>query len=80
MVLVLDLQVLPRHLDRIAPLFSYGTCSFAIEKSKEATARVVVWRELGVARSYTMESTYCGADQGQLKVSLFHNKLYTNML
>lgn len=41
-----------------------------MEKSKEATARVVVWKELGVARSYTMESTYCGADQGQHKVSI----------
>lgn len=62
-------QVLPRHLNRTAPFFNYSFCSFAVEKSKEATARVVVWRELGVARSYTMESTYCGADQGQCKVS-----------
>ena len=61
-------QVLPHHLDRLAPFFSYNFCSFAVEKSKEATARVVVWKELGVARSYTMESTYCGADQGPNKV------------
>lgn len=62
------LQVLPRHLDRIASFFSYSCCNFAVDKSKESTARVVVWKELGVARSYTMESTYCGADQGQHKV------------
>ena len=40
-----------------------------VEKSKEATARVVVWRRLGVKRSYTMESTYCGTDQGPLEVN-----------
>lgn len=67
---ILILQVLPRHLDKIAPFFSYNFCSFVVEKSKEATARVVVWKELGIARSYTMESTYCGADQGQHKVSI----------
>ena len=39
-----------------------------MEKSKESTARIVVFKELGVARSYTVESTYCGADQGPYKV------------
>uniref|UniRef100_A0A3B4A6M4 Peptidase M14 domain-containing protein n=1 Tax=Periophthalmus magnuspinnatus TaxID=409849 RepID=A0A3B4A6M4_9GOBI len=37
------------------------------EKSRSATARVVVWREIGVLRSYTMESTYNGCDQGIYK-------------
>ena len=55
-------------LDRLASLFNLQSCSFKVEKSKETTARVVVWRELGVKRSYTMESTYCGADQGLYKV------------
>jgi len=32
-----------------------------------STARVVVWKEIGVTRSYTMESTYCGCDQGQFR-------------
>lgn len=60
-------------MDRIAPFFSFANCRFAVNKSKEATARVVVCKELGVIRSYTMESTYCGADQGQHKV---HKTLY----
>lgn len=45
-----------------------SSCSFVVEKSKESTARVVVWREIGVQRSYTMESTLCGCDQGRYKV------------
>ncbi|XP_027632273.1 cytosolic carboxypeptidase 1-like [Tupaia chinensis] len=44
-----------------------SSCSFVVEKSKESTARVVVWREIGVQRSYTMESTLCGCDQGKYK-------------
>ncbi|XP_028418309.1 cytosolic carboxypeptidase 1-like isoform X2 [Dendronephthya gigantea] len=60
-------RTLPRILHSIAPAFSFQNCSFVVESSKESTARVVVWRELGVTRSYTMESTYCGTDQGPYK-------------
>ncbi|CAB1319461.1 unnamed protein product, partial [Coregonus sp. 'balchen'] len=58
---------LPKILSQMAPAFSMASCSFVVERSKEATARVVVWREIGVQRSYTMESTLCGCDQGKYK-------------
>ncbi|KAI3372802.1 hypothetical protein L3Q82_023259 [Scortum barcoo] len=58
---------LPKILSQIAPAFSMASCSFVVERSKESTARVVVWREIGVQRSYTMESTLCGCDQGKYK-------------
>ncbi|KAJ8412935.1 hypothetical protein AAFF_G00105170 [Aldrovandia affinis] len=60
-------RTIPKTLDRIAPAFSFNSCSYLVEKSREATARVVVWRELGVLRSYTLESTYNGCDQGIYK-------------
>ncbi|XP_063304948.1 cytosolic carboxypeptidase 4 [Pelobates fuscus] len=60
-------RTLPKILDKIAPAFSMGSCSFLVEKSRESTARVVVWKEIGVLRSYTMESTYCGFNQGSYK-------------
>ncbi|XP_029473132.1 cytosolic carboxypeptidase 1 isoform X2 [Rhinatrema bivittatum] len=60
-------RVLPKILSHIAPAFCMNSCSFVVEKSKESTARVVVWREIGVQRSYTMESTLCGCDQGKYK-------------
>lgn len=60
-------RTLPRVLHNIAPAFSLGSCSFIVEPSKESTARVVVWKEIGVIRSYTMESTYSGCDQGPYK-------------
>nr|KAF6331458.1 ATP/GTP binding protein 1 [Pipistrellus kuhlii] len=60
-------RTLPKILSHIAPAFCMSSCSFVVEKSKESTARVVVWREIGVQRSYTMESTLCGCDQGKYK-------------
>ncbi|KAM9167838.1 cytosolic carboxypeptidase 1 isoform 2-T3 [Mergus octosetaceus] len=60
-------RTLPKILSQTAPAFCMGSCSFVVEKSKESTARVVVWREIGVQRSYTMESTLCGCDQGKYK-------------
>ncbi|XP_051776799.1 cytosolic carboxypeptidase 4 isoform X1 [Erpetoichthys calabaricus] len=60
-------RTLPKILDRIAPAFAFNSCNFLVEKSRQSTARVVVWKEIGVLRSYTMESTYCGFDQGVYK-------------
>ncbi|XP_042198931.1 cytosolic carboxypeptidase 4 isoform X2 [Callorhinchus milii] len=60
-------QILPKVLDTMSAAFAISSCSFLVEKSREATARVVVWREIGVLRSYTMESTYCGCNQGNYK-------------
>jgi len=60
-------KTLPRILNAIAPAFSIQSCNYVMEKSKESTARVVVFKELGILRSYTLESTYCGADQGPYK-------------
>ncbi|XP_054999544.1 cytosolic carboxypeptidase 4 [Sorex araneus] len=57
-------RVLPQILDKLAPAFTLSSCSFLVEKSRASTARVVVWRELGVVRSYTMEASYCGCNQG----------------
>ncbi|XP_038603282.1 cytosolic carboxypeptidase 4 [Tachyglossus aculeatus] len=58
-------RTLPKILDKVAPAFVMSSCSFLVEKSRAATARVVVWRELGILRSYTMESSYCGCNQGR---------------
>ncbi|XP_039714379.1 cytosolic carboxypeptidase 4 [Pteropus medius] len=57
-------RTLPKILDQLAPAFTMSSCSFVVEKSRASTARVVVWREMGVSRSYTMESSYCGCNQG----------------
>ncbi|XP_021120451.1 cytosolic carboxypeptidase 4 isoform X1 [Heterocephalus glaber] len=60
-------RTLPKILDKLAPAFTMSSCSFLVEKSRASTARVVVWREVGVSRSYTMETSYCGCNRGPYK-------------
>lgn len=60
-------RTIAKTLDRIAPAFSFNSCNYLVEKSRSATARVVVWREIGVLRSYTMETTYNGFNLGIYK-------------
>ncbi|XP_054859078.1 cytosolic carboxypeptidase 4 [Eublepharis macularius] len=60
-------RTLAKVLDKVAPAFLMSSCSFLVEKSRAATARVVAWREIGVLRSYTMESTFCGCSHGLYK-------------
>jgi cytosolic carboxypeptidase protein 2/3 len=52
--------------------FSYRDCHFKVTPGRESTARVVVARELHVANSYTVESTYCGSNQGPLAGKQFN--------
>ncbi|OAF69351.1 hypothetical protein A3Q56_02928, partial [Intoshia linei] len=51
-------------LNKYTSLFSLKQSNFAIEKSKESTARICLWREFGIKNSYTMESTFCGFNEG----------------
>ncbi|THD24132.1 Cytosolic carboxypeptidase 1 [Fasciola hepatica] len=50
-------------LDDLAPAFAKRSCMYVVNKAKETTARVAVWREFGVIRSYTIEASYCGVTQ-----------------
>jgi len=59
-------KIFPGLLCRSSDCFSFDDCCFKIQKSKESTARVVTYRELGVVNSYTLEASFCGADFGPL--------------
>lgn len=58
-------RIFPYLLEKQAETFSFNDCAFSVQKSKESTARVVVWRELGISNSYTLESSFCGSDFGK---------------
>ncbi|CAD5208252.1 unnamed protein product [Bursaphelenchus xylophilus] len=60
-------QALPELLDKHADGFSLKDCRYSISKAKEPSARIALWRQFGLDRCYTMESTYCGFDQGPFK-------------
>eukprot|EP00347_Sterkiella_histriomuscorum_P022736 403337354 len=58
-------RIFPYLLDKLGETFNFNDCAFAVQKSKESTARVVGWKELGITNSFTLEASFCGADFGQ---------------
>ena len=61
-------RVFPRMLCKNAPdMFSFNSSRFVVQKSKEGTGRVMIWREAGIQNSYTLEATFAGSTQGKLK-------------
>ena len=55
-------RIFPSLLEKNSDIFSFSDWSFAVQKSKESTFRVVMWKELGITNSFTLESSFCGAD------------------
>lgn len=55
---------LPRNFALKCSMFDLKSCRFHNEKSKEPTARVVLYKDLGVQSSFTLECTYNGFDIG----------------
>ncbi|KAJ7329969.1 hypothetical protein JRQ81_016143 [Phrynocephalus forsythii] len=54
-------RVFPLIMSKNCPdKFSFSDCSFKIQKSKEGTGRVVMWK-MGISNSYTLEVTFCGS-------------------
>eukprot|EP00644_Phytophthora_capsici_P004120 jgi/Phyca11/109636/e_gw1.17.541.1 len=42
--------------------FSFGDCTFSVSASKKGTGRVVVWNEIEVLHSFTLEASFFGVD------------------
>ncbi|TNN16317.1 Cytosolic carboxypeptidase 2 [Schistosoma japonicum] len=55
-------RILPYILSQQATsYFSFPNCRFTVHPSKEATSRVVFWREFEVINSFTLEATFNGS-------------------
>ncbi|XP_042639317.1 cytosolic carboxypeptidase 2 [Orycteropus afer afer] len=64
-------RVFPLMLSKNAPdQFSFHSCNFKVQKCKEGTGRVVMWR-MGILNSYTMESTFGGSTLGSKRDTHF---------
>lgn len=61
-------RLLPRILATKTAMFSYNDCRFRVESWKQRTARVVVWKELGITNSFTLESSFFGHRRGDAVV------------
>ena len=59
-------RLFPFILSKLCDYFSYPYSRFTVHRSKEATARVTLWRELKMPCIYTMEASFCGASRGKV--------------
>lgn len=54
----------PYVLSKLSSYFSFKSSSFRMQKSKESTLRITIYKETKVAKTYTLESSFCGCDIG----------------
>ena len=55
-----ETRVFPLIMSRVSKPFEYEFCSFKMQKSKESTLRITVFKELGISNVFTLESSFCG--------------------
>ncbi|KAA3680411.1 uncharacterized protein DEA37_0007293, partial [Paragonimus westermani] len=59
----LNERILPYLLSKQVPdKFNFSGCRFSIHPTKEATGRVVFWREFEISHSFTLETTFNGSE------------------
>lgn len=46
--------------------FAFSDCRFQVQAAKKGTGRIVGWRELGIANSFTLEASFCGAGDSSI--------------
>ncbi|KAM5205147.1 cytosolic carboxypeptidase 3 [Hipposideros larvatus] len=72
--LYLQQRIFPLMLSKNCPdKFSFPACKFKVQRSKEGTGRVVMWR-MGIRNSFTMEATFCGSTLGKKRGTHFNTK------
>lgn len=57
-------KTFPKLMEKVSDIFSFNDCLFGLQKGKESTARIVIFKELGIVNSYTVEASFCGASFG----------------
>ena len=56
------IKMIPYVFSQTCPTLNFDECKFANEREKETTARLVVFKEIGIATSFTLESTFYGCE------------------
>lgn len=56
------IKTYPFLISQLNKMVCYKDCKFACEKDKESTARVVVFKELNIINSYTLEASFYKSD------------------
>ena len=54
-------------------MFAFDYCKFHIHRCKESTGRVVMWKEMLIKNSFTLEASFAGSSIVYEKKSCFHS-------
>lgn len=72
-------KLFPFILSKISPVFSYAYSRFGVQKSKESTLRVALFKEMKIPNIYTLEASFCGADIGKYQDVHFTGEILADM-
>ena len=56
------IKVFPSIMSERMDAFKFKDCRFANEKEKEATARMVMFKEFSILNAYTLEASFYGTE------------------
>ena len=56
----LKMRVIPKLMSEKSEMFRFFSCKFRSQRSKEKTARVVLWREFNIMSCFTLEASFQG--------------------
>lgn len=62
-----ETRIFPYILGKICPYFYFNYSRFGVQKSKESTARVVLFKNLRIPNIFTLEASFCGNEHGPYK-------------
>ncbi|RLO09681.1 hypothetical protein DYB28_004389 [Aphanomyces astaci] len=48
-------------------MFVFPDCTFNVARSKRSTGRVTVWNDIRILNSFTLETSFCGSGENQVK-------------
>jgi len=60
------IKVFPSILNEKLDAFSLKDCRFANEKEKEATARMVMFKEFSILNAFTLEASFFGTEPPEI--------------
>ena len=73
-------RVFPFLMSKINPYFSFEYSRFGVQKSKESTMRVALFKELrNVPNIFTMESSFAGMDEGKMAGLHFTSEMLASL-
>ena len=62
-----ETRVFPYILSKLCDFFSFEQSRFSMNRLKDGTARIAMFKELNIPNIFTMEASFCGADRGEYK-------------